>query len=64
MELINSDPQPLVRFTWTVRDNEYIYMDTWEMTQEEWDSMTQEQIEQRQKEQYAKWRQHMVNPVQ
>jgi len=38
MDLINSDPQQLVRFTWTVRDNEYVYMDTWEMTQEEWDA--------------------------
>lgn len=61
MELINSDPMPLVRFTWTIRDAEYVYMDTWEMTQEEWDSLTPEEIESRQKAQYAKWREHMTN---
>jgi len=60
MELLNS--QPLVRFSWTVRDNEYVYMDTWEMTQEEWEALTPEEIERRQKEQYAKWREHMANP--
>ena len=60
MELLNS--QPLVRFSWTVRDNEYVYMDTWEMTQEEWEALTSEEIERRQKEQYAKWREHMANP--
>jgi hypothetical protein len=63
MELLNSEPQPLVRFAWTVRDNEYVYMDTWEMTQEEWDALTPEEIERRQKEQYAKWREYMANPV-
>jgi len=62
MEIINSDPNPLVRFAWTVRDNEYVYMDTWEMTQEEWDALTPEEIEKRQQEQYAKWREHMANP--
>jgi len=62
MELINSNPQPIVRFAWTVRDNEYVYMDTWEMTQEEWDALTPEVIEQRQQEQYAKWREYMANP--
>jgi len=62
MELINSDPQPLVRFAWTVRDDIYVYMDTWEMTQEEWDALTPEVIEQRQQEQYSKWREHMANP--
>jgi len=62
MELINSDPQPIVRFSWTVRDNEYVYMDTWEITQEEWDALTPEKIEKRQQEQYAKWREHMANP--
>ena len=61
MELINSNPQPLVRFSWTVRDNEYVYMDTWEMTQEEWDALTPEEIEKRQQEQYAKWREYMAN---
>jgi hypothetical protein len=60
MELLNS--QPLVRFSWTVRDNEYVYMDTWEMNQEEWEALTPEEIERRQKEQYAKWREHMANP--
>ena len=60
MELLNS--QPLVRFSWTVRDNEYVYMDTWEMTQEEWEALTPEEIERRQKEQYAKWRAYMANP--
>jgi hypothetical protein len=62
MELINSDPQPIVRFAWTVRDDVYVYMDTWEMTQEEWDALTPEVIEQRQQEQYSKWREHMANP--
>jgi hypothetical protein len=62
MELINSDPQPIVRFAWTVRDKEYVYMDTWEMTQEEWDALTPEDIEKRQQEQYAKWREYMANP--
>jgi hypothetical protein len=62
MELINSDPQPIIKFSWTVRDNEYVYMDTWEMTQEEWDALTPEIIEQRQQEQYTKWREHMSNP--
>ena len=62
MELFNSDPQPIVRFSWSVQDNEYVYMDTWEMTQEEWDSLTPEEIESRQKAQYAKWRGHMTNP--
>ena len=52
----------MVRFSWTVRDNEYVYMDTWEMTQEEWEVLTPEEIERRQKEQYAKWREHMANP--
>lgn len=60
MELLNS--QPLVRFSWTVRDNEYVYMDTWEMTQEEWEALTSEEIERRQKEQYANWREYMANP--
>lgn len=59
---MNSDPQQMVRFSWTVQDNEYVYMDTWEMTQEEWDAMTPESIEKRQKEQYAKWRKYMANP--
>ena len=62
MEIINSDPNPLVRFAWTVRDNEYVYMDTWEMTQEEWDALEPEEIEKRQQEQYAKWREYMANP--
>jgi hypothetical protein len=62
MEIINSDPNPLVRFAWTVRDNEYVYMDTWEMTQEEWDALTPEEIERRQQEQYSKWREYMANP--
>jgi len=62
MEIINSDPNLLVRFAWTVRDNEYVYMDTWEMTQEEWDALTPEEIEKRQQEQYAKWRVYMDNP--
>lgn len=61
MELLNSNP--IVRFSWTVRDNEYVYMDTWEMTQEEWNALTSEEIESRQKAQYAKWREHMANPV-
>lgn len=60
MQLFNSDPQPLVRFSWSVQDNEYVYMDTWEMTQEEWDALTPEEIESRQKAQYAKWREHMA----
>lgn len=60
MELINSDP--LVRFSWSVQDNEYVYMDTWEMTQEEWDALTPEEIESRQKEQYKKWREYIANP--
>ncbi len=63
MEVINHDPQPLVRFSWTIHDNEYVYMNTWEMTQEEWDAMTPEAIKARQDEQYAKWRQHMANPT-
>lgn len=62
MELFNSNPQPMVRFSWSVQDNEYVYMDTWEMTQEEWDALTPEAIEKRQKEQYAKWREYMANP--
>lgn len=62
MELLNSDPQSLVRFTWTIRDAEYVYMDTWEMTQVEWDALTPEEIEARQKAQYAKWREYMANP--
>lgn len=62
MELFNSDPQSVVRFSWSVQDNEYVYMDTWEMTKEEWDTLTPEAIEKRQKEQYAKWREHMANP--
>jgi len=62
MELINSDPQSIIKFSWTVRDNEYVYMDTWEMTQEEWDALTPEIIEQRQQEQYTKWREYMSNP--
>jgi hypothetical protein len=35
-------------------------MDTWEMIQEEWDALTPEEIESRQKAQYAKWREHMA----
>jgi len=62
MEIINSDSQSIVRFAWTVRDGTYIYMDTWEMTQEEWDALTPELIEQRQQEQYTKWREHMAQP--
>lgn len=62
MELLNSDPQSLMRFTWTIRDAEYVYMDTWEMTQVEWDALTPEEIESRQKAQYAKWREYMANP--
>ena len=58
MELFNSDP--LVRFSWSVQDNEYVYMDTWEMTREEWDALTPEEIESRQKAQYAKWCEHMA----
>lgn len=62
MEILNADPQPVVRFSWTIRDNEYVYMDTWEMTQEEWDALTPELIQQRQQEQYTAWRQYMANP--
>lgn len=62
MELINSDPQTIVRFSWTVDDGIYVYMDTWEMPQEEWDALTPEMIEQRQQAQYAKWREYMANP--
>ena len=62
MQVFNSDPQSVIRFSWTVQDGVYVYMDTWEMTQEEWDALTPEEIEQRQQEQYAKWREHMANP--
>jgi len=60
MELLNS--APVVRFAWAIRDDVYVYQDTWEMTQEEWDALTPEVIEQRQKEQYTKWREYMANP--
>ena len=63
MEVINHDPQPVIRFSWTVRDGEFVYMDTWEMTQEEWDALTPEEITERQNTQYAKWREHMANPT-
>lgn len=62
MEIINSTPQSVVKFTWEVRDNEYTYMDTWEMGQAEWDALTPEAIERRQQEQYAQWRAYMNNP--
>lgn len=62
MELLNSDPQIFVRFAWTVQDGEYTYMDTWDVPQDEWNAMTPETIEARQREQYAKWREYMANP--
>lgn len=62
MEIINSTPTPVVKFTWTVMDGAYVYMDTWEMPQEEWDALTPEEISRRQQEQYAAWREYMNNP--
>jgi len=62
MQLINETPSPLVSFAWTVRDNEYVYMDTWVMPQEEWDALSPEDIEQRQVAQYNAWRNYMANP--
>ena len=62
MELIHNDLSALVSFSWAIRDNEYVYMDTWIMKQDEWDALTPEEIEQRQFAQYNAWRDHMSNP--
>lgn len=62
MEIQNSDPQALVSFSWTIVDGVYTYMDTWQMTQEEWDALTPDKIEKRQQEQYKKWRAFLDSP--
>jgi len=62
MQINNSEAQTLVRFTWMVQDDGYTYMDTWEMTPEEWAALTPQDIETRQQEQYAAWRAYMANP--
>jgi hypothetical protein len=59
MDITTLTTEEIIRFAWRVQENEYIYMNTWEMPKNEWDQMTQADIEAKQQQEYKAWREIM-----
>jgi hypothetical protein len=62
MQIINHAPQTIIRFSWSIDHEGYYYQDTWEMSEEEWDNLSHEDVAIKQQEQYQKWREYISNP--
>lgn len=53
----------MVQLQWSVEDTQYPYMDTWLMTESEYNAMTPTDIEAKQTKQYNDWLDYIKNPT-
>lgn len=62
MQILNNQPEKIIKFTWLIESDGYVYTNTWEIPEQEWNELTEQEILSRQETEYNAWRLKMRSP--